>query len=220
MTIPVIIGIAVLVIFVYVLATGGSSSSAAEDCEGREPDVVLILDASGSMESDDYPPDRKTAAKNSARAFVQRVAEDKPGARIAIVAFGSNAQLCCNLTPVTKPTPILAAIERIENLGGTNMHAALNLAYQTLRRSDRPKQVIFLTDGLNNKANPEGIAEKLRAIATVNCVGIGDREEIDERLLKRIASPYPDGRPRYRWIGDPEELEEHFRELAGHISRE
>lgn len=139
---------------------------------------------------------------------------------MAIIAFGSSARLCCGLTPVEDLARILSAIERVDYLGNTNIRAALKLAYRVLRGSRRPKQVVFLTDGQNNCGDPEGIAEKLRSIATIHCVGIGDPDEIDEALLKRIASPKPDGRPRYRWIGDPDELEEHFRELAGRISRD
>lgn len=45
------------------------------------------------------------------------------------------------------------------------------------------------------------------------------KEEVNEEILKSIASCHPDGTPRYRWIGDKEQLVEHFKQLAGRITR-
>jgi len=64
------------------------------------------------------------------------------------------------------------------------------------------------------------VSDRLRDIATVECVGIGGTpEEVDEDLLRYIASSYPDGSKRYRWIGDRKRLVEHFHNLAGGITR-
>jgi hypothetical protein len=183
-------------------------------------DAVLVLDCSGSMKETDWKPDRHRGAKDAARAYIQRLGAEEPGARVAIVAFSSSAEIACGLTPVRDQTALLYAIERLSPGGKTNMRAALKLALKLLDSSRAAKQVVFLTDGLNTERDPEDVAARLREIATVECVGIGDRTEIDEALLCRIASPHADGRPRYRWIGDPESLTAHFRKLAGHISRD
>lgn len=183
-------------------------------------DTVLVIDASHSMESPDWPPTRLRGGQDASRGFVERLAAEEPDARVAVVAYGTDAEVCCELTPAGQSTQILYAIERLDFRGNTNMRAALKLTYGLLRKSTRYRQVVFLTDGLNTQRDPEDIAAKLRKIAVVNCVGIGDREEIDESFLRRLASPWPDGRPRYRWIGDKEELESHFVELAGRISRD
>ena len=52
------------------------------------------------------------------------------------------------------------------------------------------------------------------------CIGIGGApHDVDEPLMKHIASEYPDGSKRYRWIGDKERLAQHFHCLAGRITR-
>ena len=58
-----------------------------------------------------------------------------------------------------------------------------------------------------------------RAINRI-CVGIGGKPtDVNEKLLKSIASKYPDSSPRYRWIGDKKGLVQHFHQLAGRITR-
>ena len=52
------------------------------------------------------------------------------------------------------------------------------------------------------------------------CIGIGGTpHDVDESLMRDIASEYPDGSKRYRWIGDKERLAQHFHCLAGRITR-
>jgi uncharacterized protein YegL len=205
----------------WVLGRSDREHRAIETTRHGPRDAVLVLDASGSMKSTDWQPTRLGGAKEAARAYVEQLMELEPSARVAVIAYGTSAETCCDLTTLERVTDIFCAIERLNYRGRTNMRAALKLALRVLRGGTRPKQVIFLTDGLNTERNPEDIASKLRQIATVNCVGIGDRAEIDEEMLRCIASPRPDGRPCYRWIGnDPTELIDHFRKLAGRISRD
>ncbi len=193
---------------------------ATSGCADNLRDCVLVLDASGSMLADDWPPTRLRAAQDSAVAFCTRVAEDEPQARVAIVAYGSRAKTCCGLTPAENQSALTRAIDGISCLGSTNIRGGLKEANELLARSSGPRQVVLLTDGHNTERDPLFIAKKLKRGTVVDCVGIGARpEDVDEELLRAIASEYPDGSKRYRWIGEKERLIRHFTELAGRISR-
>jgi hypothetical protein len=82
------------------------------------------------------------------------------------------------------------------------------------------KRIILLTDGEHlGGISPIDIANKLKSIGvTIDCIGIGGSPmEVDERLLKQIASRNPDGSIRYCFIGDQQKLLKKYRSLAHHI---
>jgi hypothetical protein len=212
--------VAILGGFIATLCNRGPGKSTPALPAGPTRDAVLIIDASGSMEEADWYPSRLRGAQDAARAYVERLQQEEPNSRVGVVAFGCEAHLYCDLTELTNGVTVLHAIECIAIQGRTNMKSALKLAHGLLNPNKRVKQVVFLTDGLNTGRDPQGIAARLRGIATIECIGVGPKAQIDEDLLRRMASPYPDGRPRYRWIGDPEGLKTHFHQLAGRIARE
>src|SRR5687768_5949102 len=71
--------------------------------------VVLSMDVSGSMKANDVAPDRMTAARSAAKAFVH---EQPPGTRIAIVEFSGSASLV--QAPTVDRLAIDAALERLQ----------------------------------------------------------------------------------------------------------
>jgi Ca-activated chloride channel family protein len=174
------------------------------------------------MASLDWPPSRIEAAKQAARAFWRRRAEVAPEARVALVAYSTSAQLLCQPTSVRDGPDLDTAIDGLRPGGRTNMQAGLELAWQLLvpTRDRGPGEVVLLTDGLNNDQDPRRVAEAIKQFAIMNTVGIGARNEVDEPLLRALASEYPDGRKRYRWIGDRGEgLIGHFRSLGAGIRK-
>ncbi len=81
-------------------------------------------------------------------------------------------------------------------------------------------RIILLSDGEHNTGpGPRKIAKKLKANnITINCVGIGGNpNELDERMMKAIASTGPDGKPCYCFIGDKDNLIREFKRLANRI---
>lgn len=181
---------------------------------------VLVMDASPSMLETDWPPTRLVGAQNAGVAYVQRVACTDPLASVAIVRYSTRAKAVCGLRPVADLRQIEQAIRNLKTGFFTNITAGLECAYKLLKNCSWPAQVVLLTDGNHNTGPaPRSIAEKLRRIAILETIGIGDPGDIDTGLLKEIASRYPDGRPRYRWIGDPETLVQEFKALGGRITR-
>ena len=125
------------------------------------------------------------------------------------------------LTPVSKIHFLKKAISSIRAKGFTNIASGLSATCDQLKKSRRTRHVVLLTDGRNNAGEaPRPLAEKLKKHAVIDCIGIGgNRSSVDEPLLKSIASSYPDGSKRYRWIGDKQKLVRHFHNLAGGLVR-
>lgn len=132
--------------------------------ERREPvlvaapdDVMIVLDASGSMQAMDLAPDRFGAARRFASALIAR----RPRDRFGILAFGGRTALLC---PLTFDRAALGAALRGATAGvdeleeGTALGAAIVRAVDRLAAARaRPSggAIVVLTDGA---ANDEGMA--------------------------------------------------------------
>ena len=186
-------------------------------------DCCLVLDASPSMAEKDWKPSRLAGAQEAAREFVRRLAAEEPDARVAVIFYSAMAKVHCALTPATQIDKLRSAIDCVRTrAAGTSISAGLRAAAGQLSDLTRPWQIVLLTDGHHNWGrSPMGVVQGLRSRAIIECVGIGgSATDVDEDLLRSLATSYPDGRKRYRWIGEPAELRKHFHELAGRITRQ
>jgi Ca-activated chloride channel family protein len=190
-------------------------------------DIVLSLDASGSMKAEDFQPrNRLEVAKAAAAEFV----EERPNDRIGLVTFAGQAVTQVPLT--LDHQALLGSIERIR-IGaladGTAIGTSLATAVNRLRESEaRSKVVILLTDGVNNagEIDPATAAETARALGVrVYTIGVGTTGEapylledprfgaryvrvvvrIDEDLLEGVAARTGG---RYFRATDPQALRE------------
>jgi Ca-activated chloride channel family protein len=195
-------------------------------------DIVLALDASGSMKAEDFQPrNRLEVAKQAAIEFVG----DRPSDRIGLVSFAGQAVTQAPLT--LDHDAVEGAIERVQ-IGalaeGTAIGTALATSVNRLRPSDaRSRVVILLTDGVNNagQIDPLTAAETARALGVrVYTIGVGTTGEapylledprfgrryvrvvvrIDEDVLRDIS-----GRTggRYYRATDPQALAAVYREI-------
>lgn len=174
-------------------------------------DIIISMDASGSMMAKDFSPDRFEASKDLAKEFV----EDRKNDRVGLVIFEGEAYTQC---PLTSDKNIL--IELIENAEqgiveqGTAIGMGLATAINRLRESSSPsKVIILLTDGVNThgKVHPLNAADMAKELGIkVYTIGVGTNGkaktpvaidpfsgkyiydfvdvEIDESTLKEIAS--------------------------------
>ncbi|MCG3132880.1 MAG: hypothetical protein FLDDKLPJ_03746 [Phycisphaerae bacterium] len=195
--------------------------------------TVLLIDGSTSMESDDWQPTRMAAARRGAREYAALRETHSPEDRIAVVCFSSDAQVHCPLLELrTQSAAVRKAVDSTGTGGSTSIGAGLQAAERLLLGTEPRwwarlvgpscatdqvpsgvlKRIIILSDGgQNTKPRPEPIAARLKAAGVViDCVGIGLQKEVDEDLLRRLASTPQ----RYRFIGDAQELFEHYRKLA------
>ena len=177
------------------------------DTEGI--DIMLSIDVSGSGVARDFKPDRLTAAKEVAGAFVA----DRYGDRIGLVAFAGEAFTQSPLT--TDQGTLQTLLSRIRSgliEDGTAIGNGLATAINRLRESEaKSKVIILLTDGVNNRGEiaPMTAAEIAKAQGIrVYTIGVGtegmalypaldmfgqmtfvqQKVEIDEKTLSAIAT--------------------------------
>lgn len=178
-------------------------------------DIVVALDASGSMAAEDFRPrNRFAVAKDLIGDFIERRSDD----RIGIVTFGVRA---VTRVPITFDRDIARMIldraEVGENGNGTAIGHAIATCVNRLRASKSHSRVIILvTDGVNNAGSIDPqVAAYLAARYGIKiyAIGVGSegpvplpikrqnpftgeietvyqhiRGEIDERSLKSIAA--------------------------------
>lgn len=143
----------------------------------RGIDMVIVLDASGSMAAEDFRPrNRFTVAKELIDEFIGRRMTD----RIGLITFGTRA---ATRVPVTfDRTVARSALEEArvgENGDGTAIGQAVATAVNRLRPSEAESRVmILLTDGVNNAGSIDpitaaGLAARLGV--RVYTIGVGSR---------------------------------------------
>lgn len=144
-------------------------------------DIVVAIDLSGSMESEDFVVrGQRVNRLNMAKAVLEKFIEQRPNDRIGLVAFAGRAYIACPLT--LDHDFLLQNVERlrlhmIED--NTAIGSALATAVNRVRDvKSKSKIVILMTDGQNNagKIAPLTAAEAARALgAKVYTIGVGTR---------------------------------------------
>ena len=174
-------------------------------------DIVMAIDVSASMLSQDLKPDRLTALKRVAETFV----EDRVSDRIGLVVYAGESY---TKTPITSDKSIVkSSLREISFQGliedGTAIGMGLATSVNRLKDSRaKSKIIILLTDGVNNsgfidpkiatelavefgiKTYTIGLGSNGTALAPVGILPNGKfkygltKVEIDEELLKEIAN--------------------------------
>ena len=138
-----------------------TTSDSTETTPAETSDIVLVIDASGSMERDE----RINTAKSEAIKFAEQVLNSASGTgnRVAVVSFYGNADtlypivswpdytMHCGLS--NNIDAVSGAINKIETGGGTNIQAGIMAARTLLKDSTADNQVIILlSDGEPQKS--------------------------------------------------------------------
>lgn len=181
-------------------------------------DLILVMDASGSMRALDARVDGRLMTRLAlARAAVSRFALHRvaAGDRVGLVVFGDRAFTDCPLT--SDGALLAAALDRVEaGMAGeaTALGDALALAVKRVSAADAPGEaeageggphapragrlVVLLTDGRSNAgAVPLQIATELAVErgVRVDTVGIGTREAVE--MASREGGPPRPGREHH-----------------------
>lgn len=145
-------------------------------------DIVVALDMSGSMISEDFEVRGERVNRfNMARAVLKQFIDKRPNDRIGLVVFASQAYIA---TPLTLDHDfLLQNLERLEigaiDENRTAIGSALSTAVNRLRElKSKSKIVILMTDGQNNsgKIAPLTAAEAAEALKVkVYTIGVGMR---------------------------------------------
>jgi Ca-activated chloride channel homolog len=180
-----------------------------EEISAEGVDIVIALDASGSMAAEDFEPrNRFFVAKLVAGKFIEGLRHDRAG----LVMFAAKAYTRC---PLTLDYGVLLNVLESAELGGiedgTAIGSALATCLNRLRGSNaKSKVIILITDGINNRGEiqPLDAAEIARTLGVkIYTIGVGTegvarvpindpvygktyanmQVEIDEASLKQIA---------------------------------
>lgn len=172
-------------------------------------DLMLLMDASGSMRS------RMVDAKNACTSLINDMIDFNVH-RLGIVKFTSSATL---LNPLTSnKSQLLKTVESITTSGSTNMHDAIKVANNTLKRSENEKVIIIVTDGYPDNEN---LTKKMANDAKnsgIRVISIGAGHGVDYTLLEKISSNVDKKIDSYR-IDEMSKLTETFKTIISSLSR-
>ncbi|MCP4164841.1 MAG: VWA domain-containing protein [Chloroflexi bacterium] len=205
---------------VILTITGKGNCPASE----RHADVMLVIDRSGSMDNDgwdsainDYQPIGD--AKNSAKAFIDRLDLSPDGDQVGLVSYSSTARLDQTLT--RSAGAMRSAIEALSADGRTSISAGIDQAQLELEsgRHSLLNQsiIIVLSDGKHNEpssSSPQPSADAAKAKGTrIIVIGLGN--EVDEAELRGLASSTGD----YYYAPDSSALGSIYNQIAGSLVR-
>lgn len=193
-------------------------------------DIMLALDASGSMMAMDLEPNRFEAAKEVAATFIA----NRPNDNIGLVVFAGESFTRCPLT--TDHAALLSRLQSVEmgNLDdGTAIGMGIATACNNLKNSKaKSKIIVLLTDGTNNMGSipPNTAAEIAKSLGIrIYTIAVGTmgeapyprqtafgrvidyvKADIDEPTLKAIAQTTGG---KYFRATDNESLERIYKEI-------
>jgi Ca-activated chloride channel homolog len=147
-------------------------------------DIMIALDVSGSMQTQDFNPNRLAVAKEALKSFIAK----RPNDRIGLVIFAGDAYL---QSPLTVEHDMLNEIvDQIDfdsvSEDGTAIGDALALCASRMTDvNQKGKLILLLTDGINNRGivDPETAAKGCADMGIkIYSVGIG-KEKIAVRTF-------------------------------------
>ncbi len=186
----------ITILFLILALARPQARSSWKDIHSEGIDIVLAMDISGSMLSQDFKPNRIEASKAIAMEFI----DERPNDRIGLVIFSGESFTQCPLTSdhaVIKNLFPGIKTGMIED--GTAIGMGLANAVNRVKDSQaKSKVIILLTDGVNNRGSiaPLTAADIAKAYGIrVYTIGIGTRG----KALSPVAR-YPDGSYEYDYV--------------------
>ncbi|MDB4477533.1 von Willebrand factor type A domain-containing protein, partial [Rhodopirellula sp.] len=176
--------------------------------------LTFLLDNSGSMER----IDRQQTVR---RAFAVLTQQLKPMDEVTLISFARQPRLLADRVSGAQAQGLLRIIENLPSEGGTNLEAALQLAFEKAKeqyQENAQNRIILLTDGAVNlgDASPDQLSEmvvKMRSAGVAfDAAGIsadGLNDEVLEALTRQ-------GDGRYYLLDSLEAVEDGFaKQIAG-----
>jgi Ca-activated chloride channel family protein len=170
--------------------------------------LIFVIDVSGSMDRED----RLEAVKLALYDLVDNL---RPTDQVGIVVYGDVGEVLLEPTPVSEPSAIITAIDRLQPDGSTNAEEGLRLAYQMATEyydAGRINRIILCSDGVANvgATGPDAILETVRQQAregiTLTTVGFG-MGNYNDVLMEQLAD---DGDGQYFYVDTHDEARRIF----------
>jgi Ca-activated chloride channel family protein len=165
--------------------------------EAQGIDIIISMDISSSMLSEDFQPNRLVASQKLAADFVESRTYD----RIGLTAFAGESFTKCPITTDHKIVKqFLSELECGKLQDGTAIGMGLASSVKALSKSKaKSKVIILLTDGENNAGyiQPMTAVEMAKAFnVKVYTVGVGSMGEALTPIGRRADGTYPMGYAR------------------------
>ena len=147
-----------------------------QEAKRRGIDIIVALDTSKSMLTEDVKPNRLERAKLAVKDLLNLLTGD----RIGLIAFSGTAFVQCPLT--LDYGAFSLALNRIDTniipRGGTNLASAILEAMNAFgTKGKKHKALIIITDGESHEGEPEETTKKAAEVGIkIFCVGIGNKE--------------------------------------------
>jgi uncharacterized protein YegL len=211
----------------YRVGQGGLDVTAASHWPDEEPHGFLLLFLSGPVDPSDtkaqLPKDLLLVLDKSGSMVGQKLEQCKEAAqyvlrhlhpedRFNVIVYDSVVEMFRQELQEAKEDTIRAACEFVEDLeasGGTNIDEALQTALRMLDSKDRPRYLLFLSDGRPTVGEQREvvIAERVRLLnkdrARVFVFAVG--HDVNSRLMDRLASV---GGGTVTYVAPEEDIEE------------
>lgn len=153
-----------------------------------EKDIVFVLDTSGSMADEGKMDKARSALLFGIKAL-------REGDRFNVINFAGEEHLMENkLTPASIAGKRRGEefVQKLRPTGGTNINDALRAALRQFDSSDRPKLLVFMTDGLPTvgESNVEKIIKNASEIKVegLRLFTFGVGYDVNTTLLDKLAA--------------------------------
>lgn len=190
--------------------------------------LIVVFDISSSMLERFSVLKSKLATTIEAATMMLGLKQQyRPDDQVAIVAYSTHGTQCCHFLRAGKERVQLeGAVRSLEALphNGTYLATGLEIALGLIthaqeqgQSSDQMFQVVAYSDGHDAATEPAvELAHRLKDRGClVETFGVArDRREVNEEFLRTIATTDLDGVNHYRFIGDPNELQDVFKDIV------
>jgi Ca-activated chloride channel homolog len=144
-----------------------------EEVKRMGVEVIIAVDVSNSMLSEDLKPNRMERAKQSIMRLIDKLEDD----RLAIVVFAGKSYLQLPLTTDYSAAKLITSTlsPDVVNVQGTAIGSAIDLAAETFSQDEsKSKALIIITDGENHEDDPISAANKAAEKGIViHTIGMG-----------------------------------------------
>ena len=159
--------------FLLIAIANPQIGSKLEEVKREGVEIMLAVDVSNSMLSEDIKPSRLERTKQSISKLIDKLENDK----IGIVIFAGKSFLQLPLTTDYSSAKLITSTlsPELVSTQGTAIGSAIELCLESFSESDkRNRTIILLTDGENHEDDAISAAEKAKEKnITIHSVGMG-----------------------------------------------
>ncbi len=140
--------------------------------EQDESEVVLLLDASGSMNGA-----KLSGLKTIAQKTLRRIRDKKSNCRVAVLSFDNETTVHCPLGDISEE--MIRTVSEIEAGGGTTLGPALSEAHRQFTSRAKSRIILLITDGQTESLKYSGGGARI--------IAVGIDTAVNDSMLKDLA---------------------------------